>query len=173
MHAHSEEYLSWVSGMEDKLLNIRSEIQRQQAEIHTITTQSESILVKELFIIAAVLYIEQTSTGHNPSTRKTEWINDALEIFSHISHCNKPFAYVIFGCEARTDRDRAIVLDVLDRTIASKSHGLMHPLRDVLLKTWVHDDLNAMAIQTQMSAETYYNSSCLILSTAHSVTCLV
>lgn len=152
---------------------MRSELQKQEAELHTGTTQSESILVKELFIIAAVLYIEQTSTGHNPSTRKTKWINDALEIFSHISYCNKPFAYVVFGCEARTNRDRAVVLDVLDRTIASKSHGLLHPLRDILLKTWVHDDLNATATQFQMSAETYYNSSCLILSTAQSVTCLV
>lgn len=159
--------------MEDRLLNIRFELQQKEAETHTSTTQSESILVKELFIIAAVLYIEQTSTGHNPSTRKTEWVNDALKIFSRIPYCNKPFAYVIFGCEARTDRDRAVVLDVLDRTIASKSHGLLHPLRDILLKTWVHDDLNSTAIQTSMSAETFYNSSCLILSTAHSVTCLV
>lgn len=159
--------------MEDKLLNIRSQLHQKDAERYTTTTQSESNLVKELFIIAAALYIEQTSTGHNPSMKKTKWINDALEIFSRIPYCNKPFAYVIFGCEARTDRDRAVVLDVLDRTIASKSHGLLHPLRDILLKTWVHDDLNATVMQTQMSAETYYNSSCLILSTAHSVTCLV
>lgn len=159
--------------MEDMLLNIRSQLQREEAEMNTSTTQSESNLVKELFIIAAVLYIEQTSTGRSPSMQKTEWINDALEIFSRIPYCNKPFAYVIFGCEARTDRDRAVVLDVLDRTIASKSHGLLHPLRDILLKTWVHDDLNATGMQTHMLAETYYNNSCLILGTAHSVTCLV
>lgn len=159
--------------MQDRLLDIRANLQREEAEKYTTTTQSESLLVKELFIIASVLYIEQTSNGHNPSTKKTAWINAALDIFSRITYCNKPFAYVIFGCEARTDRDRTIVLDVLDRTIASKSHGLLLPLRDILLKTWVHDDLNATATQTEMSAETFYNSSCLILSTAQSVTCLV
>lgn len=159
--------------MEDKLLNIRSQLHQKDAEKYTTTTQSESNLVKELFIIAAALYIEQTSTGHNPSMKKTKWINDALEIFSRIPYCNKPFAYVIFGCEARTDQDRATVLDVLDRTIASKSHGLLLLLRDVLLKTWVYDDLNATVTHTEMSGETFYNSSRFILNTAHFITCLV
>ncbi|EED21071.1 hypothetical protein TSTA_083040 [Talaromyces stipitatus ATCC 10500] len=175
IHAHSEEYQSWLNSIEHKLLDIRANLKHEEAETGSTTTQSESILVKELFILAVLLYIERTSNGTSdrPTIKNTEWTCAAFDIFSRIDSCNKPFAYVVFGCEARTDQDRTIILDVLDRTIESKANGLLHPLRDVMIKTWVHDDLKATVTLTEMSAEALCSSSCLILSTSHSVKCLV
>lgn len=163
----SIEYISWLQQIENKLSSIRRELQ-QHASLHDLGNQSESVAVKELFVLAALLYFERKSKQLvGPSNKTDEWIEDAFQISSTIEYCNKPFPLFIFGLEARTDSRRLLILDIIDRTIEKANVGGLVSLRELLVKLWVQDDLNAEGNVD------YKKSSCFFLSICNFVPCLL
>jgi hypothetical protein len=98
----SIEYISWLNQIEKQLSSIRRELQ-QHGSPHDPGYQSESVAVKELFVLATLPYLERKSKQLDGPSGKTEkWIEDAFLILSKLEHCNKPFPLFIFGREART-----------------------------------------------------------------------
>ena len=146
---------------------IRQELQ-QDASPHILGPQSETTAVKELFVLATLLYFERKSkqlTG--PSNKTDKWIDDAFLILSEIEYCNKPFPLFILGREAQTDHRRLLVLDIIDRTIKKNNAIGLVSLREMLPKLWIQDDLNAGG-----NAEDTANW-CSLLSDSDFVVCLL
>lgn len=142
-HYRSVEYRSWLNQIEMHLSAIRKELQ-QDTSLHDLNTQSESVAVKELFLLATLLYLERKSKRlFGPSTKTDKLTDDAYLILSKIDRCNKPFPLFIFGSEAQTDDRRRLILDIIDQSTKETNTGRLVVLREVLPKLWVQDDLNA------------------------------
>lgn len=164
----SVEYGSWLDGIESQLSSIRQEL--QQNDSHCMSgTQSESVEVKELFVLASMLYFERVSKQLvGPSLRTDKITDDAFELFSRVETCNKPFPLLIFGgLETQTDSRRLTILEVIDRTMKETRAGSLVALRDLLVRLWVQDDLNA-------DGSLYYiKASCFFLRMCNFVPCLL
>lgn len=166
-HYRSTVYISWLYQIENQLSSIRRELQRN-ASLHDLGYQSESVAVKELFVLAALLYMEKKSKQLVGTSSKTDkWIEDAFLVLSRIGHCNKPFPLFIFGFDARTDCRRLVILEVIDRTIKKANAGGLVSLRELLIKLWIQDDLNA---EENIDFE---SNSCFFLSNCNFVPCLL
>jgi hypothetical protein len=163
----SAEYISWLSKIETQLCCIRREMQ-QLGHLHDPDRESESVAVKELFVLAIQLYVERGSKQLVGTSKKTdEWIEDAFSILSEIEQCNKPFALFILGREARTDERRLLILQIIDRTMEGSNAGNLAFWRECLTKVWVRQDLNAGGDVDQP------RTACSILSFANFVPCLL
>jgi hypothetical protein len=166
-HYHSTIYIFWLHQIEDQLSSIRQELQ-QNAALHDLCYQSESVAVKELFVLATLVYMEKKSKQLIGASIKTdEWIEDAFLILSRIDHCNKPFPLFIFGFDARTDRRRLVILEVIDRTMKKANTGGLASLKELLVKFWIQDDLNAGGNID------FESNSCFFLSNCNFVPCLL
>ncbi|KAK7885159.1 hypothetical protein LTR67_010650 [Exophiala xenobiotica] len=81
--------------------------------------------VRELYQLAILVYLHRiTDNILNQATRTQAYIDRAFELFASLSACERQFPLLILGVEARSDAERAIVLDLLARTeetISSRS----------------------------------------------------
>ncbi|KAI5461016.1 fungal-specific transcription factor domain-containing protein [Mariannaea sp. PMI_226] len=98
-----------------------------------------------LFRLAALVYLERISNNLSGSSPKLDvWINSAFRIMTSIRACKYLFPLLIFGCEARTDAHRIIMLDTINET-ARKTHSLnLQSLLGLLQALWSQDDLQGM-----------------------------
>jgi len=164
---HSIEYISWLNRIEKQLSSIRGELQRHGSP-HDLENQSESVAVKELFVLATLLYLERKSTQLvGPSSKTDGWVEDAFLILSRVEHCNKPFPLFIFGREARTDSRRLLILRIIDWTMKKANARSLASLREMLVKLWVQDDLNV-----EGNADDQRNA-CFLLKFCNFVPCLL
>ncbi|KAK5266980.1 hypothetical protein LTR99_006062 [Exophiala xenobiotica] len=81
--------------------------------------------IRELYQLAILVYLNRiTDNILNQATRTHAYIDRAFQLFSNLSACERQFPLLILGVEARSDAERAIVLDLLARTeetISSRS----------------------------------------------------
>ncbi|CRG83806.1 hypothetical protein PISL3812_01162 [Talaromyces islandicus] len=139
----STEYISWLGYIENQLISTREQL-TERVPLLEINGDSESLAVKELFVLAVLVYFTKKSTKLIGSSSKTnEWIESAFQILSETKHCNKPFPLFIFGLEARTDSRRLLILDVIDSTSKKFNARGLVSVRKLLLKAWVQYDLHA------------------------------
>ncbi|OJI99085.1 hypothetical protein ASPVEDRAFT_80712 [Aspergillus versicolor CBS 583.65] len=98
--------------------------------------------VLELFYIAMVVYLNR-ATGNllEPETKTQQRISRAFTMLASMKLCERQFPLFILGCEARTDEDRRMVLDLVDRTDQAVSSRWMFLTRAFIKKVWVQDDL--------------------------------
>lgn len=98
--------------------------------------------VLELFYIAMVVYLNR-ATGNllEPETKTQQRISRAFTMLASMKLCERQFPLFILGCEARTDEDRRMVLDLVDRTDLAVSSRWMFLTRAFIKKVWVQDDL--------------------------------
>ncbi|KAI8631726.1 fungal-specific transcription factor domain-containing protein [Xylariaceae sp. FL1651] len=98
--------------------------------------------VDELYQLAALVYLDRISGAFlNQPLRTQQHIDKAFVILSQLGSCERQFPVFILGCEARTDSQRAIVLDLVSRTernIASRSFIYVKLLIQAI---WAQDDL--------------------------------
>ncbi|PVH70120.1 hypothetical protein DL98DRAFT_146081 [Cadophora sp. DSE1049] len=163
----SAEYITWMIEIEEQLCSIRRELQRHTTQ-SDLGNQSESITVKQLFVLATLLYVERKSKQlSGPSGKTKEWIEDAFLLLSKIEYCNKPWPLFVFALEARTDSRRLLILDIIDRSIPKTSSGGLVALRELIVKVWVQDDLS-----TEENAD-YGRNLCPVQSVCNFIICLL
>lgn len=136
----SGRYVSWVEQIENQLFSIREKLQ-QPVSAYDLD-ESENSSVKELFVLAALIYIGRKSKQLGRSSNLEELVEEAYLILPKLEHCNKPFPLYIFGLEARTDDRRLLILGIIDRSIEKLNAYNLLSLRDTLSSSWVQDDLN-------------------------------
>lgn len=100
-------------------------------------------LYAQLFQLALLIYIERTST---PSTRQSDTMRSRLQkayaILPKLASIERHFPLLIVGCEAKTDEDRIIVLDLIARTEKKRDDGRMAGLKNLIVGLWAQDDLS-------------------------------
>ncbi|KAI1022176.1 hypothetical protein LB504_007293 [Fusarium proliferatum] len=99
-------------------------------------------LVVELYRLATLIYLRRASAGILPLDQKfTTWVGQAFELLERLPACQWPFPLLIFGCEAESDRQRMIILDVMDRTSENMQYRNIATVKRVIETVWVQKDL--------------------------------
>jgi hypothetical protein len=103
---------------------------------------SEMAIITELYQLAALVYLNRVSEDLlDQSARTQQQIDRAFSIFSELSSCERQFPLFILGCEARTDDQRAIVLDLIARTQKRASSRPIIHVKILIHAMWAQDDL--------------------------------
>lgn len=97
----------------------------------------------EVFELAALVYLNRMLGPllDDQPLRTQQRIDQAFAVLSRLNSCERQYPVFILGCEARTDEQRAIVLDLISKTegnLASRSFKHIKLLLDVI---WAQDDL--------------------------------
>ena len=97
----------------------------------------------EAFQLATLIYLNRVLGPllDNQPLRTQQRIDKAFAVLSQLRSCERQFPVFVLGCEARTDNQRAIILDLISRTednVASRSFKHVKLLLEVI---WAQDDL--------------------------------
>lgn len=108
----------------------------------TAHTNPEAPLLIELYQLAMLVYLNRTSDKLlNQCLRTQKHIDRAFTILANLSACDRQFPVFVFGCEARCDEQRAVVLDLMARAEEAPSSRSFHYVRVILQALWAQDDL--------------------------------
>ena len=70
-------------------------------------------------------------------------VEAGLQIVASLDACARAFPVVILGCEARSDSDRLVILDLLRRTKSCRKIGFIAGAQKFIEAWWAQDDLHA------------------------------
>jgi len=103
---------------------------------------TEDFRCLELFQLAILVYLQRAS-GKSPeqSENMRSRLARAFTIFSQIETMQRQFPMLILACEARTDDDRIIVLDLISRTEENQVLRSLGSMRGIIQSLWAQDDL--------------------------------
>ncbi|KAK2668247.1 Short-chain dehydrogenase/reductase SDR [Fusarium oxysporum f. sp. vasinfectum] len=133
-HRSHLEILDW------KLRNLEKIVPDNNASADT--THPAFDLVVELYRLSTLIYLRRASAGILPLDQKfTTWVGQAFELLEQLPACQWPFPLLIFGCEAESDRQRMIVLEVMDRTTENMQYRNIATVKRVVETVWVQKDL--------------------------------
>ncbi|EEY20657.1 conserved hypothetical protein [Verticillium alfalfae VaMs.102] len=77
----------------------------------------DTTLVMQLYQLAILLFLDRCFEDLiDQPVRTQQYIDKAFAILPRLSFCKQQFPIHVIGCEARTDEQRAAVLDVISRT---------------------------------------------------------
>jgi hypothetical protein len=108
----------------------------------TVIETSEMTMIMELYQLAALVYLNRVSEDLlDQSARTQQQIDRAFSIFSELRSCERQFPLFILGSEARTDDQRAIVLDLIARTEKGTSSRPIIQVKILIHAMWAQDDL--------------------------------
>jgi hypothetical protein len=98
--------------------------------------------VLELYKLATLTYLERQSTNFSGQSAEIEsWTNKAFPLLAQLSGLDQQFPLFILGCEARTDEQRGIILELISRTeLVARSRNLQY-VAHIIRSSWVQDDL--------------------------------
>ncbi|KAI0120973.1 fungal-specific transcription factor domain-containing protein [Xylariales sp. AK1849] len=103
---------------------------------------NHATLIVQLYQLAMLLYLNRSSGGLTDQPISTQQhIDKAFAIFPRLSACRQQFPIHVIGCEARTDEQRAVILDVISRTEKMNSSRSFNVCKRILHAAWAQDDL--------------------------------
>lgn len=111
--------------------------------IPEVTDDSDDAkLVLRLYQLAMLVHLDRSSDGLiDQPIRLRRHIDSAFAILPRLNFCTQQFPIHVIGFEARTDAQRAAVLDVISRTEKVASSRSFHYCRRMLEAVWAQDDL--------------------------------
>ena len=109
----------------------------------TVDGSADTSLVMELYRLAILVYLSRASgiSLRGQSTRTQQHIDKGFTILARLGSCDQQFPVFILGCEARSDDQRALVLDLISRTENSNSSRSFNLVRALLQASWAQDEL--------------------------------
>jgi hypothetical protein len=102
---------------------------------------SQDKLVLELYQLAMLVYLNRANPKLSPPSRTQQQIDRGFEIFTQLHSCPRQFPIFILGCEARSDDQRAVILDLICKTEEGVSTRSFNYCRELLQALWAQDDL--------------------------------
>lgn len=102
----------------------------------------DTSLVMELYRLAILVYLSRASDSlQGQSTRTQQHIDKGFAILAQLGSCNQQFPVFILGCEARSDDQRAVVLDLITRTENGNSSRSFNLVGALLQASWAQHEL--------------------------------
>lgn len=96
----------------------------------------------ELYRLAIHIYVNRVSgnvLGQEAQTQKR--IDEAFTLLSQLPSCERQFPVFVLGCEARSDDQRAIIMDLISRTERRITSRSFNHVTLLLHAVWAQDDL--------------------------------
>ena len=102
----------------------------------------EKAAVVELHRLAMRVYLNCAS-GHvlGQAAKTRQHLDRAFDLFAQLSACERLFPVFVLGSQARTDHERAIVLDLMARTEKKQSSRSLNHVQILVQAIWTQDDL--------------------------------
>lgn len=101
-----------------------------------------SSLILGLYKLAMLVYLHRVTADRLKQTNSIQThIDRAFETLMQLGSCERQLPVFVFGCEARSDAQRAIILDVMSRSENSVSARSLNHVRLLLQAIWAQDDL--------------------------------
>lgn len=98
--------------------------------------------VDELYQLSMLVYLDRISgTLLNQPIRTQKHSDKGFTILSQLRSCERQFPVFILGCEARTDNQRAIILDLISKTEKNAGSRSFNYVKLLLEAIWAQDDL--------------------------------
>lgn len=98
--------------------------------------------VVRLYRLAVLVYLHRATGDVLGFTRMTQkYLDEAFAIFPRLEACERQFPVFILGAEARSDEERAVVLDLVSRTEDHRSSRSLAQVKVLLNAVWTQDDL--------------------------------
>ncbi|ROV97201.1 hypothetical protein VPNG_08835 [Cytospora leucostoma] len=125
------EYTAYLKELDWKLTRI--EPPGEGADTNTIL---------ELYRLAILVYVNRMSDDLLEQAGKIQkYVDKAFSLFAQLGSCERQFPVFILGCEARTDEDRTVVLDLIARTEKQHSSRSFDQVKILMKAVWAQDDL--------------------------------
>lgn len=128
---------------------------------------AEMMTTIELYRLAALVYIHRASKnllGQESQTQKD--IDQGFLLLSEMDACERQFPIFVLGCEARTDEQRGIIMDLISRTEKRVTSRSFNHVTVLLHAVWAQDDLAGLQIN-------YWNKLTSVISRCAIVPSLV
>ncbi|KAK4244354.1 putative oxidoreductase [Corynascus novoguineensis] len=104
--------------------------------------REDATLITELYRLATLLYLHRASFEMSwPATRTQQLLDRGFCLLAQLGACDRQFPIFVLGCEARSDEQRAVVLDLITRTERGPSSRSFNYTRAMLQAVWAQDDL--------------------------------
>lgn len=102
----------------------------------------DASLAAELYRLAMLVYLDQASGNALKQTARTkDRVDRAFALMGQLRTCPRQFPIFIFGCEARTEDQRAAVLDLIARSEQDPSSRSFVHAKLLMQAVWAQDDL--------------------------------
>lgn len=138
---------------------IRSMKTLDMAQSNTV----DQLLIMELYQLAMLVYLNQASENLlNQAASTQKQIDRAFVILAQLASCERQFPIFVFGCVARSDHYRAVLLDLISRTENTESSRSFNHVRLLLQAIWAQDDL-AGEDANFCDKLTYFISCCKVM----------
>ena len=129
-------------------------------------TNPDTPLLLELYQLALLVYLNRANPKLHPPHRTQQHIDRAFKLFRQVRACDRQFPVFILGCEARSDEQRAAVLDLIERTEGDVSSRSFNYVKILLQAVWAQDDLAGAGGEIgYLQKISYVISCCRILPT--------
>ncbi|KAH8716741.1 fungal-specific transcription factor domain-containing protein [Phaeosphaeriaceae sp. PMI808] len=103
---------------------------------------NDATLVVHLYRLAILVLLSRCFEGLiDQPVRVQQYIEKAFAILPRLSSCKHQFPIHVIGCEARTDEQRAVVLDLISRTEKLSLSRSFNYCTRILQAVWAQDNL--------------------------------
>ncbi|QPC70485.1 hypothetical protein HYE68_001237 [Fusarium pseudograminearum] len=104
--------------------------------------QPEFNMAVELYRLSTLIYLRRASAGIlDLDNNFIDWVDQAFVLLAHLPTCQWTFPLFIFGCEARVDGRRLILLDLIQRTTDDGRYRSLASIKRLIEIMWVQQDL--------------------------------
>ena len=137
---HSVLYAEWTQSIEQRLNDFRVLSHTEEGTRLSIEeSRAQSI---ELYRLGALIYLERASKSFSGRSEKVDLlVEQAFGILTHLLTCNAALPLFIVGLEARTDKNRRVILDLLEDTLQTSQSKSLEVVRHMMQEAWIQDDL--------------------------------
>jgi hypothetical protein len=149
------EYKSALAGLKSWLKNLSQTFEAHGVDFTPERRQTIE-LIAELYRLAALVYLERVGRGASRYSLEVEMLlEDSFVILEKLDRCERPFPLFIVACEAQTDAQRQVVLDILNKTKTVRPCGNLYSTKVLVEAAWIQDDLHE---EHELSALAKYNA---------------
>lgn len=136
-----DDYKGFLSVLDWRIRNTRVSVEYEPEE-KMVSTAGTITLPMELYKLALLIYLERTCGNVlSPVIKSNQHVEEAFAMLPRLSSCERHFPVFFVGCEARTDEQRVMVLDLISRTEVKSSSRSYKYVVNVLQAIWAQDDL--------------------------------
>jgi hypothetical protein len=160
---HSSDYRSYIKQLKYDFETLEEFPTKDIDNISIQETTNKSIL--ELYRLGGLLYLNRISDNFSGQSSDIDiWTDKAFLLLERLNSINQPFPLFIFGCEAKSERKRGIILDLIWRSEEIPFARSLKQVSEMIQLVWVQDDLSEGTLDYRHKLDAIFSSMDVIPS---------
>lgn len=119
--------------------------QRLESDRECAEHDDQILATAELYRIAGLLYLFRVLPLPGDENERTVYVSAAFRVLGNMPICTSPWPLFTIACEAGTDEQRMLILEILDRMDETRNIGNVFCLRNIIEVIWKQTDLRSAA----------------------------